>query len=261
MGGVSTLHVHRFGPAAGPVVLALHGLTGHGQRWAALAAEHLTDVRIIAPDLRGHGRSTALPPWDFETVVADLVALLRAETTEPVLVVGHSFGAATALHLADRHPELVRGLVLLDPAIALDPGLLHDIAQRGITHPDYADLEQARRDKLASAWHDVESRLLAAELAEHLVPTEDGRVAWRLSLPAVTSYWGQLARAFVLPPAGLPTVLVQAMKVQPPFVTPAFRTALTAHLGAALTVHEFDCDHMVPQARPAETAALIRAAL
>ncbi|WP_194815737.1 alpha/beta hydrolase [Nocardia sp. XZ_19_385] len=261
MGRVSTLNVHRFGPAAGPVVLALHGLTGHGKRWAALAEEHLPDVRIIAPDLRGHGRSTALPPWDFETIVTDLADLLAAETTAPVLVVGHSFGGAAGIHLAHRHPELVRGLVLLDPAIAIEPGLLHDIALRGITHPDYADIEQARQDKLASAWHDVESRVLDAELAEHLVPTADGRVAWRFSVPAITSYWGQLAREFVLPPAELPTVLVQAMKVQPPFVTPAFREALAAHLGARLTVHEFDCDHMVPQARPAETAELIRAAL
>ncbi|MEV0765441.1 alpha/beta fold hydrolase [Nocardia sp. NPDC050435] len=261
MGPVSTLNVHRFGPASGPVVLALHGLTGHGQRWAALAGEYLPEVRILAPDLRGHGRSTALPPWDFETIVADLVTLLAAETTDPVLVVGHSFGGASGLHLAHRHPELVRGLVLLDPAIALDPGLLHDIALRGITHPDYPDVAAARSDKLASAWHDVEPRMLEAELAEHLEPTGDGRVAWRLGLPAITSYWGQLARAFVLPPARLPTVLVQAMKVQPPFVTPDFRAALAAHLGDWLTVHEFDCDHMVAQARPAETAALIRAAL
>ncbi|AXK88120.1 alpha/beta fold hydrolase [Nocardia farcinica] len=258
---VSTLHVHRFGPPDAPVVLALHGLTGHGARWAALAEEHLPDVRIIAPDLRGHGRSTALPPWDFETVVADLAELLRAETDGPVLVAGHSFGGATGVHLAARHPDLVRALVLLDPAIAIQPDRLADIAQRTLDEPDYPDVAAARRDKLASAWHDVAPRLLDAELDEHLVPTRPGRVGWRLSLPAVTSYWGQLARPFVLPPAGLPTVLVQAMLVQPPFVTPAFRAALAERLGPALTIHEFDCDHMVPLARPAETAALIRGLL
>lgn len=253
--------MHRFGPATGPLVLALHGLTGHGKRWAALSDEHLPEVRVIAPDLRGHGRSTALPPWTFERIVTDLVELLEAETDEPVLIVGHSFGAATALHLAHRHPELVRGLVLLDPAIALEPTLLNDIALGTLAHPDYDDVEHARRDKLASAWADVEPHVLTAELDEHLTPTTGGRVGWRMSLPAITSYWGQLARDFVLPPADLPTVLVQAMKVQPPFVTPEFRSALAAHLGARLTVHEFDCDHMVAQARPAEAAALVRAAL
>jgi lipase len=49
--------------------------------------------------------------------------------------------------------------------------------------------------------------------------------------------------------------------VVPPFVTPEFRAALTERLGANLTVLEWDCDHMVAQARPAETAALIRSVL
>ncbi|MFD6162759.1 alpha/beta fold hydrolase [Nocardia sp. NPDC060256] len=258
---MSALNVYRFGPATGPAVLALHGVTGHGKRWEHLAANHLPDVRIIAPDLRGHGRSSALPPWTFEAVVDDLVELLVAETADPVTVVGHSFGGASALYLARRRPDLVRQLVLLDPAIALEPDLVGDIAESLLAEPDYVSVARAREDKLASAWADVAPDVLAAELAEHLVPTPQGRFAWRMSLPAITSYWGQLARPFVLPPQDVPTVLVQALKVQPPFVTPAFLAALTAHLGDRLTVHEWDSDHMIPQAMPAETAALIRSVL
>ncbi len=242
-------------------MLALHGLTGHGKRWQALSEEFLPDVRIIAPDLRGHGRSTGVPPWDFETIVADLAELLRAETSEPVVVLGHSFGAAAGVHLARRHPELVRGLVLLDPAIGLDPDFMLRIATSMLEFPDYASVQDARFDKLETAWAEIDPRVLDAELAEHLVPTENGRFGWRLTFPAIISYWGQLARDFVLPPRDLPTIVVQAMKVNPPFVTPAFRAALTEHLGENLTFHEFDCDHMVPQARPEHTAALLRTAL
>ncbi|MFD0363693.1 alpha/beta fold hydrolase [Nocardia sp. GCM10030253] len=261
MDSVSPLHVYRFGPANGPIVLALHGVTGHGKRWEAIATEHLPDVRIIAPDLRGHGRSTALPPWNFEAIVEDLAELLAAETDEPVVVVGHSFGGACALHLVDSHPHLARKLVLLDSAIALEPERLMDIAQSTLASPDYDNVAHARQDKVATGWSEVEPRLLEAELAEHLMPTADGRVGWRISLPAINSYWGQLARHFVLPPSDLPTVLVQAMKVVPPFVTPEFRAALIERLGDNLTQLEWDCDHMVAQIRPAETAALIRSVL
>ncbi|MBL1076346.1 alpha/beta fold hydrolase [Nocardia sp. 2] len=258
---VCDLHVHRFGPENGPVVLALHGLTGHGQRWQVLAERYLPDVRIIAPDLRGHGRSPGVPPWDFESIVSDLGELLRAEGHGPVVVVGHSFGGAVAVHLARAVPELVRGLVLLDPAIGLDPELMLRIANSVLEHPDYESVDAARFDKLETAWAEVDPEVLEAELAEHLVPTPQGRVAWRLAMPAIISYWGQLAREFVLPPAHLRTVVVQAMKVQPPFVTPAFRAALAARLGENLTVHEFDCDHMVVQARPEQSAALVRSVL
>lgn len=250
---MSDAPIHRFGPADGPLVLALHGLTGHGRRWSALAEGHLPEVRVVAPDLRGHGRASSLPPWTFEQIVDDLVPLL----TEPAVVVAHSFGAAVAVHLSRHRPDLVRALVLLDPAIGLDPVLLHDIAEAGLARPDYADIAEARHDKLETAWADVDAELLDAELAEHLVDTPEGRVTWRMSLPAVTSYWSQLARELVLPPPHIPTVLVRAGKS--PFVTPA-----TVEAFATLpdfTLHEFDCDHMVAQARPAETAAVVRSVL
>jgi lipase len=253
---VPELQVYEYGPADGPLVLALHGLTGHGRRWEALATEHLPGVRVLAPDLRGHGRSTSLPPWTFEAVVADLVRLLHGT---PATVVGHSFGGAVGIHLARLHPELVRALVLLDPAIGLDAEFVNELAEGMLARPDYPDAEAARLDKLETAWGEVDSALLAAELAEHLVSRGGGRVRWRMSLPAVTSYWGQLARATVLPPPELPTVLVRAVKS--PFVTPELRDALAAHLGDRLTVHEFDCDHMVSQARPAQTAAVLRSVL
>lgn len=236
-------------------------MTGHGKRWADLATNHLPEVRIIAPDLRGHGRSGGLPPWTLEAVADDLAELLVAEGGSAATVVGHSFGGASALYLAHRHPELVRQLVLLDPAIGLAPDFVGDIAEALVAEPDYPSVARAREDKLASSWADVAEHILAAELTEHLVPTTPGRVGWRMSVPAVSSYWGQLARPYVLPPRDLPTVLVQATKVQPPFVTPEFRAALTTHLGARLTVHEWECDHMVPQELPAETAALIRSVL
>lgn len=246
-------HIHRFGPEQGPLVLALHGLTGHGRRWADLARHQLPQARFIAPDLRGHGLADLLPPWTFEQIVDDLVELL----TEPAVVLAHSFGAAVAVHLARHRPDLVRALVLLDPAIGLDPALVAEIAEAGLARPDYADIAAARQDKLSTAWAEVAPELLEQELAEHLVPTTGGRVGWRMSLPAITSYWGQLARELVLPPPEVRTVVVRAEKA--PFVTPAtiaaFRTL------PRFTLYEFDCDHMVAQARPAETADIVRAVL
>ncbi|WP_308163091.1 alpha/beta fold hydrolase [Nocardia alni] len=253
---MSELQVYEYGPADGPRVLALHGLTGHGKRWETLATEHLPDVRFIAPDLRGHGRSTSLPPWTFEAVVEDLVRLLD---DAPAVVVGHSFGGAIAVHMARHRPDLVRALVLLDPAIAQEPGWIGEITDQVLADPDYPDAEAARRDKVESDWGEVESRLIDAELAEHLVTTARGRRTWRMSLPAIISYFGQLARELVLPPASTPTVLVHAL--DSPWVTPQLRPALAAHLGDRLTVHEFNCGHMVPLALPAETAAIVRSVL
>ncbi|RMI35188.1 alpha/beta fold hydrolase [Nocardia stercoris] len=252
---MSELNVHRFGPESGPTILALHGLTGHGLRWRLLA-ERLPDCRVIAPDLRGHGRSTSLPPWTLETVADDVAALI--EPRRPVTVVGHSFGGMVAIHLAHRNPELVAGLVLLDPAVGLPPEALLPIAEQTIADPGYADVEAARRDKIATAWQDVAPEILSGELAEHLIPRSDGRLGWRMHTAAVTAYWGELARDVLLPPADLTTTVVYGNQSQ---VTAPLRVALQRDPRPKLTLREFDCDHMVLEALPDETAAVVRSAL
>ncbi|CAM3815536.1 alpha/beta fold hydrolase [Smaragdicoccus niigatensis] len=246
------LNVHRFGNPDNPTILALHGLTGHGRRWEDLATNHLAEFHVIAPDLRGHGRSPWTPPWRLEDVAGDLVELID----EPVIVVGHSFGGAVSLHLAHAHPELVKALVLLDPAIGLRPEMILEHVTGTLKSPDYADETEARLDKTNGSWGEVPSQLLDAEVAEHLIPTDNGRVGWRMCIPAVAAFYGELARPLVLP--SCPTAVVRALKVKPPYVTSALIDGLHERLGNDFDLREWDCDHMVAQARPAEVAELIR---
>ncbi|WP_238422522.1 alpha/beta fold hydrolase [Gordonia sp. 'Campus'] len=258
---MSALNTHVFG--SGPTVLAIHGLTGHGRRWAALAAE-LGDVRVVAPDLIGHGRSPWRPPWSIEHHVRALSAVIDEHIpadARPVVVVGHSFGGALALHLATHRPDAVRGLLLLDPAQGLDPEFALEVATDSLDHWDYADADAARSAKRAEGWAAVPDDLMEAELTEHLIPRANGRVGWRVSAPAAAATWSEMVRPAVLPPPGTPTHIVVADQVQPPFVRPAFLDACASERGADVTVHHADCGHMVPFLEPALTASLIRSLL
>ena len=253
------LHVHRFGPAErAPDVLALHGLTGHGQRWERIAAVQTPGSRVLAPDLRGHGRSTWNPPWGIADHVADLVGLLRAEAPEPVVLIGHSYGAGIAVHLARAAPESVRALILLDPAMGLDPQFAHEIASRYLASPDYPDAQQARDDKFYGGWADVPAEVLDADIAEHLVDLPSGRVGWRVSPPAMVAAWGEMARPAVLPPPGLRTTVVRATRVFPPFLSDAYLAELRGRLGGLLEVLEVDHAHMIDQSRPDLVGELLR---
>jgi lipase len=252
------LKVYSYGPD-GPIrVLAVHGLTGHGKRWQTLADEHLSDVTIAAPDLIGHGRSSWDAPWTIDANVAALAALLDTDGGHGVVVMGHSFGGAIALNLAAARPDLVNGLVLLDPATGLRGDRMREIADEMMACPDYTDRDEARVEKLSGSWADVPDADLAAELDEHLVPWPGGRVGWRLSLPAMMSYWSELVRPIVLPRSGTPTTLLRATKTDPPYVPNALIDGLSAALGAAFNLIDVDCNHMVPLARPDETAAAVR---
>jgi lipase len=250
------LHVHRYGPTRPPQILAVHGLTGHGRRWQTLATRHLPEFAIVAPDLIGHGRSSWAAPWNIDANVGALAGLLDADTGGPVVVVGHSFGGAVALSLAAARPDLVAALVLLDPAVGLDGGWMRDIANHMFASPDYTNRAEARSEKANGSWADVEPDELDRELDEHLIDVPGGRVGWRISIPAMMSYWSELARPIRLPRKEIPVTLARATKTDPPYVTDDLLAGLAGR--PDFTLMEFDCDHMVPLARPADTAAVIR---
>ncbi|AKK26693.1 alpha/beta fold hydrolase [Mycobacterium sp. EPa45] len=252
------LHVHRFGPA-GPVrILAIHGLTGHGRRWRVLSEHHLPEFAMAAPDLIGHGRSSWSAPWTIDANVAALATLVENDAEGPVLVVGHSFGGAIALHLAAACPDLVSGLVLLDPAIGLDGQWMREIADSMLASPDYPDRDEARTEKFSGSWADVDPTELDEDLDEHLIALPNGRVGWRICVPAMMSYWSELARDIVLPHIGTPTTLVRAQWTDPPYVSRELTDGLSDRLGDDFTLVDLDCQHMVPHAKPEETATVIR---
>ena len=255
---MTRLHVHRYGPS-GPVrVLALHGLTGHGKRWQPLATQHLAEITVAAPDLIGHGRSSWAAPWTIDANVAALATLLEQQADGQVVVVAHSFGSAVALHVAAAPPERVAALVLLDPAIGLDGERMREIADAMLASPDYPDAAEARAEKATGSWADVDPAVLDAEVDEHLVAMPGGRYGWRVSLPAMMSYWSELARETLLPPNGIGTTLVRAARTSPPYVTDRLIAGLQDRLGDEFELINFDCDHMIAEAKPAEVAALIR---
>ncbi|MEV1069081.1 alpha/beta hydrolase [Streptomyces sp. NPDC050263] len=112
------------GPAAdreGETLLLVHGATCDSHDWSAQIGAFSARHRVIAPDLRGHGRSSGLTggqrPRDF---AADLAELLDGVDAGPVVVVGHSLGALVASVLAVEHPSLVRAVVAVDPAYGFE---------------------------------------------------------------------------------------------------------------------------------------------
>ncbi|WP_240978101.1 alpha/beta hydrolase [Planctomonas sp. JC2975] len=114
--------------AAGMPVLAIHGITATHREWPLLA-DRLARRRIIAPDLRGRGRSNALPaPWGMRDHADDMAALLDAFGVDRALVVGHSMGGFVAVRTADQHPDRVAGLVLVDGGLPLPFRVPDDVA-------------------------------------------------------------------------------------------------------------------------------------
>jgi pimeloyl-ACP methyl ester carboxylesterase len=155
------VHLADFGgPFDGPLVVAIHGLGGSHLNWAALAPHLTTRCRLMAIDLVGHGCTpVAGRTPDVEGHVALVGDVLRAISDRPVILMGNSLGGLVAALCAASEPDLVAGLILVDPA--LPTGRLGGIHPRIMANfilcalPGVGERYLAERRSRTSAEHHV----------------------------------------------------------------------------------------------------------
>ncbi|HHQ49015.1 MAG TPA: alpha/beta hydrolase, partial [Acidobacteria bacterium] len=104
---------------AGQPVLLIHGHTlDHRVFDEVVAALEGEELRLLGPDLRGHGRSSVPPSgYHWSHHAADMATVLETAGASRATVVGFSLGGGVALELALERPGLVGGLVLVDAVL------------------------------------------------------------------------------------------------------------------------------------------------
>jgi pimeloyl-ACP methyl ester carboxylesterase len=204
-----------------PVVVCLHASASSSRQWRALTDRLGHRFRVLAPDLYGSGES---PLWtgDRQLGVADELALLErtlALAEEPFHLVGHSYGASIALHLALAYPDRVASLALFEPVLfrllitddpdqpaakeittvrddalaAIARGATDAAAERFVDYwmgpGSWANMPASRKAATASAMHGVRSQF-------HAIFNDDTPLSAFASLNQPVTLWrGALTRA------------------------------------------------------------------
>ncbi|MCZ7665921.1 MAG: alpha/beta hydrolase [Chloroflexi bacterium] len=101
--------------ADGLSLLMIHGFPFNSALWEPQIEDLASLARIVAPDLRGYGRSEATAgPYSMEMLADDCAGLLDyLAITRPVVVCGHSMGGYVAFEFFRQYPEMVAGLILV----------------------------------------------------------------------------------------------------------------------------------------------------
>lgn len=190
--------------------MCLHGITAHGARFRHLAEERLSGFRVLAPDLRGHGRSEWEPPWRLDRLVEDVLETVERLGLARADWLGHSFGGRVAFELAAAAPVRVCRLVLLDPVVWVPPPIALARAEEARVDESFAGPDEAVERRLASGTVLHTPRvLLEEEAAEHLACGEDGRFRFRYSRAAVVAAFGEMALPPRLDGLRAPTLVVR----------------------------------------------------
>jgi pimeloyl-ACP methyl ester carboxylesterase len=246
------------GGPANPAVLLLHGWTASADlNFFPVYAQLAGSYRVIALDLRGHGRGMrSTEPFSLEDCADDAAALLGQLGAEPVIVVGYSMGGPVGLLLARRHPSKVAALVMQATALEwrrtarervvwrllsiLEVGLRLGTGAGFVERVLRQAIEEAPELDIFRPWLAAEfSRGLARELADA------GRA---LSRYDAQPWAGQL---------GLPavTLITTSDRLVRPSKQRELAEALHAH------VIEVDADHDLPLVKSDEYARLTKLAI
>ena len=228
-------------------VIAIHCSLAHSGAWAGVGKLMGNEISLLAMDMPGHGRSSDFDGQgdiqDFTT--AEGLALL----SEPMDVIGHSFGATVALRMAIARPDLVRTLTLIEPvffAIALEdaPEVVEahetELAdfENGLKTGDY---ELAART-FVRVWGDGRKWTdLPDELRQYMI---DRITFIPLARPALYDDRAGLLSAGVLDAVSMPTLVVDGGATHP-IMTPVC-DGLANRLPNATRLTVDGAGHMVP---------------
>ncbi|OFW40527.1 MAG: hydrolase [Acidobacteria bacterium RIFCSPLOWO2_12_FULL_67_14b] len=147
---------------AGEPLLLLHGFTGSGDDWQHVFPTPFEGYRVIAPDLRGHGRSTNPGgSFTFRESAQDIFGLLDRLGIDRVKAIGVSAGANTLLHMATQQPARVDALLHVsgtprfpEPARAI----MRTMTEEGRSPAEWAEMRGRHHhgdDQIRALWRHV----------------------------------------------------------------------------------------------------------
>ena len=165
---------------SGPPLLILHGLMGQARNWATQAKLFAKDYRVLAVDLRNHGRSPWASGMTYEEMAEDVAALIE-HAGAPVKIIGHSMGGKVTMVTALKYPDLIEKAVVVDISAVKhtdSPFYGYFEAMLGLDLSSIKRRGEADR-QLQAALPDPAER---AFLLLNLAAGEDGGLAWKPNL-------------------------------------------------------------------------------
>lgn len=144
-----------WGDPQGPVILLVHATGFHARCWDRTVAALPEGYRVVAPDMRGHGRSDKRGPYRWADFGRDLEELCVALELRGAIGVGHSMGGHCVTQVAAHAPGTFSRLLLVDPVI-LDPALYAASRHGGFDSAE--DHPVARRRNHWASWEEMYQR-------------------------------------------------------------------------------------------------------
>jgi pimeloyl-ACP methyl ester carboxylesterase len=176
----------------GKPLIIIHGLFGSADNWRSLAKYFAKFCHVISIDLRNHGRSPHDDAQNFSVMADDLFQLCNTLSLEKVTVLGHSLGGKVAMQFAERYPETLDKLIVVDISPREYEGG-HTPMMDAMMAIDMQQI-QSRSEVDAELAKSIEDKSVRQFLLMNLV-SEDDRYRWRINLPVLKANYREYMKA------------------------------------------------------------------
>jgi 3-oxoadipate enol-lactonase len=244
------------GPLGAPTVLLIHGLAATADiNWFGVFAPLKQHFRVVALDLRGHGRGMDPGLWfRLEDCADDIAALAEVLAIERLIAVGYSMGGLVGQLLWRRHRPLVGGLVLCSTARNFRGSLTERVTS--VVLPSFEAVV-----RMTPAFYGMSANLMGDNLFGHIGDESLRRWARsefaRAGLPSIIS-GARAAAGFTshdwIGQVDVPTAVL--ITTQDQVVPPSRQHKLARAIPAAMTF-EIDADHGVCLQEPDRFAPVL----
>jgi esterase len=239
----------------GPSIVLLHGLFGSSDNWGTVARDLTNDFDVTLVDLRDHGRSPHTALTDYPLMAEDVHALFQKLELKQAVLAGHSMGGKTAMVFAQRWPELLKHLVVVDIGPRAYPIGDHATIMEALLTSDLP-AKTSRQEVEDHLERFIPEKGVVQFLMKSLYWVESGKLGWRFNVPTLQRCLPAIHGG--IPPAVVktPTLVIRGGKS--PYIVredlpqikeqfPNSRVETVAYAG-----------HWVPAQAPEEVAAMLR---
>lgn len=246
-GPAGKLHIRDFG-GRGPIILAMHGVTGCTYLWDGVAEKITRDFHLVAFDYRGHGQSdwTEFNDYTTETYAHDLeaaIAWVSSKTTQPLILMGSSWGALAMLKRMEEGADDIQSLIIVDVEPSFDASE-YAVPPRPYKFRSFETLLEWERKANPSA----PEYALKAFAQGSVVRTEDGE--WiRRHDPFFLTRWPFRNSDLwsVLPHINIPVLILNGDRS---FVKESVCREMASRLTQSAYVKVPDAGHLIPLEQP-----------
>tara|TARA_B100000508_G_scaffold137355_1_gene131584 strand:+ start:103348 stop:104109 length:762 start_codon:yes stop_codon:yes gene_type:complete len=175
------LHYKKLGE--GQPLIILHGLFGSLDNWQTHGKKLAEYFEVYLVDQRNHGKSGWSEDFNYDFMADDLNEFIEEHNLEDVILIGHSMGGKTIMRYAQKYPEKIEKMIVVDMGVKSYP-IHHDQIIEGLKSIDLEVVDsRSEARKMLSKY--VENESIRQFLLKNLYWVDKGKLGWKINIPVL----------------------------------------------------------------------------